>query len=92
MDSLMKKSNYVMTYFHPRDFDPDQPIISDLQIVRKFKSYYGLKRAFKKLNKLALDFEWMDLKKADTLVEWDNVKVIEIEKYSTPNPITFEYR
>jgi polysaccharide deacetylase family protein (PEP-CTERM system associated) len=85
---LIKKSNYVMTYFHPRDFDPDQPIISDLQVIRKFKSYYGLKGAFKKLNKLAVDFEWMDLRKADTLVEWDNVKVIEIEKYFHPTPTT----
>ena len=27
-----KKSDYVMTYFHPRDFDPDQPMIKELSI------------------------------------------------------------
>jgi len=75
---LMKKSNYVMTYFHPRDFDPQQPIISDLPIIRKFKSYYGLKGAFKKLNKMAREFEWMDLREADLLVEWDKVRVIQL--------------
>jgi polysaccharide deacetylase family protein (PEP-CTERM system associated) len=75
---LMKKSNYVMTYFHPRDFDPEQPIISDLPIIRKFKSYYGLKGAYKKLNKMAKEFEWMDLRNADALVEWDNVRVIQL--------------
>ena len=89
---LMKKSNYVMTYFHPRDFDPDQPIISDLQIIRKFKSYYGLKRAFKKLNKLATEFEWIDLRKADALVEWDNARVIQIDKYSISNAPTSRCR
>jgi polysaccharide deacetylase family protein (PEP-CTERM system associated) len=79
---LMKKSNYVMTYFHPRDFDPEQPIISDLNIIRKFKSYYGLKSAFEKLNKMAREFKWIDLREADALVEWDNVRVIKFEKYS----------
>ena len=79
---LMKKSNYVMTYFHPRDFDPEQPIIKDLPIIRKFKSYYGLRNAFKKLNKMAREFEWIDLRTADALIEWDNVKVIQFEKYS----------
>lgn len=79
---LMKKSNYVMTYFHPRDFDPEQPIISDLNIIRKFKSYYGLKSAFEKLNKMAREFKWIDLREADALVEWDNVRVIKFENYS----------
>ena len=32
INSLVKRSDYVMTYFHPRDFDKDQPIISDLSL------------------------------------------------------------
>jgi polysaccharide deacetylase family protein (PEP-CTERM system associated) len=79
--NFMKKSNYVMTYFHPRDFDPEQPIISDLPVIRKFKSYYGLKRAFKKLRKITKEFNWIDLRKADSLIDWENTKMIQLEKY-----------
>jgi polysaccharide deacetylase family protein (PEP-CTERM system associated) len=80
--NFMKRSNYVMAYFHPRDFDPDQPVISDLKIYRKFKSYYGLKSAFKKLNKMGKEFKWIDLRDADSLVEWDNAKVIKYNRHS----------
>ena len=79
---MIKESDYVMTYFHPRDFDPQQPIIRDLPIIRKFKSYYGLKRAFEKLTKIAEEFEWIDLRRADELVKWENSKVIQLDKFS----------
>jgi polysaccharide deacetylase family protein (PEP-CTERM system associated) len=57
---MMKKSEYVMTYFHPRDFDKKQPMIDDLSLVRKFKSYYGLGGAFDKLERLITDFVIFD--------------------------------
>lgn len=40
------KAPYLMTYFHPRDFDPEQPVIDSLPSMRKFKSYVGLAKAF----------------------------------------------
>ena len=49
--NMMNQSDYVMTYFHPRDFDIGQPIIKNLSISRRFKSYYGIKSSRKKLNK-----------------------------------------
>ena len=73
---LLKKSNYVMTYFHPRDFDPNQPIISDLSIFRKFKSYVGLKSSFKKLEKLISDFEFIDLNEADNIINWNEASIV----------------
>ena len=75
---MMKKSKYVMTYFHPRDFDKDQPIIKELSIIRKFKSYYGLKGAFEKLKRLIKDFEFIDLGEAIKRIDWDKVKKIQI--------------
>lgn len=39
-----------MTYFHPRDFDADQPIIPGLTKLRKFKAYVGITGAISKLN------------------------------------------
>lgn len=73
---MMKRSDYVMTYFHPRDFDPGQPMIDELSAVRKFKSYYGLGSAFDKLEKLISDFEFIDLNEAAGRVEWDQAKRI----------------
>jgi len=73
---MMKKSDYVMTYFHPRDFDPDQPIIEDLSSARRFKSYVGLNSAFDKLEKLITDFEFVDVNQADKTIVWNKQKII----------------
>ena len=75
---LMKQSEYIMTYFHPRDFDSDQPIISDLSAFRKFKSYYGLKGAFTKAGKLVNDFDFISLSHADKIMNWNNADVFEL--------------
>ena len=73
-----KKSKYIMTYFHPRDFDYNQPIIKDLSLFRKFKSYVGLKNSISKLNNWVRDFDFMDLRSADKLVNWEKAKVISL--------------
>jgi hypothetical protein len=71
-------SDYVMTYFHPRDFDPKQPVIEDLSLTRKFKSYVGLKSCFPKLNNWVNDFEFIDLKTADSNIDWNKAPLIKI--------------
>jgi len=75
---FMQKSNYVMTYFHPRDFDPNQPILDGCSRIRKFKSYYGLDKSFQKLEKLLNDFEFIDINQADKNINWNltNVKYL----------------
>lgn len=73
---MMKRSDYVMTYFHPRDFDPDQPIIQDLSIGRRFKSYVGLASSFEKLERLITDFEFVDVSQADKSIDWKKQKII----------------
>ena len=73
---MMSKSDYVMTYFHPRDFDTMQPLIKELSIARKFKSYYGISSAFQKLERLITDFDFVDIEQADNLIDWDNCKQI----------------
>ncbi|GHV74604.1 polysaccharide deacetylase [Spirochaetia bacterium] len=73
-----KKSSYVMTYFHPRDFDTGQPMIKNLPLIRKFKSYVGISGAYKKLNRFLNDFEFVDIDGADKLIDWENARVITI--------------
>jgi len=78
MKHFMKRSNYVMTYLHPRDFDAEQPMIEGLSRFRKFKSYVGIKGSLYKLDRLIEDFNFVDLKKADASIDWSKSKVIKI--------------
>ena len=71
-----KNSDYVMSYFHPRDFDINQPVIKDLTLIRKFKSYYGIKDCLKKLEFWTKDFDFIDLKAADMKTNWDEVDTV----------------
>lgn len=56
----VKNSNYCMTYFHPRDFDPSQPSIPGLSMRRRFRSYVGLGRSLAKFEKILSAADWDD--------------------------------
>ena len=73
-----ESSDYIMTYFHPRDFDPDQPMIKDLSIIRKFKSYVGLSNCMNKLEKWTDEFQFTDLEEADKSIDWSSVPIIKL--------------
>ena len=71
-------SSYIMSYFHPRDFDYNQPIIKNLSISRKFKSYVGLRSSYKKLDSWLSDFDFIDISQADNKICWDKIKHINL--------------
>lgn len=73
-----RRSPYFMGYFHPRDFDPEQPVIRELNTIRRFKSYYGLASAEEKLRRLIEDFEFTDLEGADASVDWGRAPVVSL--------------
>jgi len=73
-----KQTDYLMTYLHPRDFDPEQPVLANLSRLRKFKSYVGLKNSKKKFNKLLNDFEFVDIKTAVEMIDWNKVPEVKI--------------
>lgn len=73
------QSSYVMTYFHPRDFDYGQPMLPHLPLIRKFKSYYGLKGSFRKFEKWLNDFDTMSLLQADKKINWEEAKIISLQ-------------
>ena len=75
---LFRRADYCMTYFHPRDFDAQQPVIKGLSLRRKFKSYIGLKSAFAKLTKLLDDFEFTDVGTAAGTIEWEKAPVVHL--------------
>ena len=72
------QSNYVMTYFHPRDFDIHQPIVPGLSLPRRFKSYVGIKNCKPKLERLLSNFNFIDLNQADQKINWGHVPEIKL--------------
>jgi polysaccharide deacetylase family protein (PEP-CTERM system associated) len=73
-----KKDDYIMSYFHPRDFDSSQPVIESLSLTRKFKSYVGLKNSETKLKKWLTDFDFTDIRSVDKKINWDKVKIVNL--------------
>ena len=71
-----RRADYMMTYFHPRDFDADQPMVPNLSSVRRFKSYYGLGGAQRKLEALLDEFPFINLTEAEKAIEWNEVPVV----------------
>lgn len=82
--SLMRRSHYVMTYFHPRDFDPGQPLVAGLSPLRVFKSYHGLGGAEAKLERLISDFEFIDLRTAVARTDWSQARRVVLPAISLP--------
>ena len=76
--SWTNNSDYVMTYFHPRDFDYQQPIAPGLSLSRRFKSYVGLKQCQPKLEQWLKDFNFIDLETANQEINWDKVTVVRL--------------
>ena len=73
-----KKDDYIMSYFHPRDFDSSQPVIESLSLTRKFKSYVGLKNSETKLKKWLKDFDFTDIESANKKINWDKAKIVNL--------------
>lgn len=74
-----KNKSYLMTYFHPRDFDIGQPVIKSLPLMRKFKSYVGIKGAFKKFERLLNDYDFINVKMADEMINWNRAPRLNID-------------
>jgi len=76
--SLMGQDDYNMMYFHPRDFDNNQPIIKDLSLIRRFKSYYGLRGAYRKFERLLDSFDFVDVGQFVNETNWNDVERIHL--------------
>ena len=73
-----ESSDYMMTYFHPRDFDVDQPMVKGLPWKRKFKSYVGIRNNFRKWKRFLDDFDFVNVEEADQLTDWTKAKIINL--------------
>ncbi|MCB2195278.1 MAG: polysaccharide deacetylase family protein [Bacteroidetes bacterium] len=74
----LKRNSYSMTYFHPRDIDSMQPMLDGLSLIRRFKSYYGIKKALSKFKTMLNQFEFMSVSEADKIIDWKSKEIIEL--------------
>jgi len=74
----LKKSDYAITYLHMRDFDNEQPRFHYFTLERTFKSYYGLKGAFAKFERLLDDFVWTNVEIASDMIDWTQVPIVRL--------------
>ena len=75
---LTNRSEYVMTYFHPRDFDYTQPRIPIKNLIRKFKTYVGLKNSKKKFLNLLKRNQFVSISNYDNHFNWKNAKTLDL--------------
>ena len=74
-----KNDPYVLSYFHPSDFDPGQPQMPQLSRMRQFKNRVGLKGSYEKFKKYIQEFDFVDIETADESIDWNACKHIDID-------------
>ncbi|MEL4415890.1 polysaccharide deacetylase family protein [Shewanella algae] len=78
LKSAFANDDYIMTYFHPRDFDKQQPMVPNLSMARKFKSYVGINGAFDKLCTILDENDFVSLGNAVDHISWSDVEKVYI--------------
>lgn len=78
LKKLFHNSSYNMTYFHPRDFDSNQPMMKNLSSLRKFKSYYNLSSTEEKLDVILEMFNLIPISKYLATQNSQNLPVYKI--------------
>ncbi|MDA9878142.1 polysaccharide deacetylase family protein [Luminiphilus sp.] len=71
IDACIRKNSYNMTYFHPRDFEPAQPNIPGLGMLRTFKSSVGLSGAENKLKRVLDSHKFITVGEMIESVDWN---------------------
>ena len=74
--NLFERNAYNMAYFHARDFDPNQPVLPDLSLMRKLKSYYGLKSCWSKFETLLDNNDFMSLRQSEKTFNWHAAETV----------------
>jgi polysaccharide deacetylase family protein (PEP-CTERM system associated) len=78
LQRLWRRSGYTMTYFHPRDFEPEQKYLPGLGPLRRFKSYYGLREAEAKLRAILKEFTFETVASAEKQVDWADTPLVQL--------------
>ena len=74
LKTFAQNSDYVMSYFHPSDFDPGQPSMKHLSLLRRWKNEIKLEGAFKKFQKYTKELDFVNIAEADKLIDWSEAR------------------
>lgn len=77
--NLFQRNSYNMAYFHARDFDPKQPVLPNLSLKRKLKSYYGLRSCWSKFESLLDHNDFISLRQSENMFDWNAANTITIK-------------
>ena len=80
LKKMTAESDYVMSYFHPSDFDPGQPKMPQLSFMRQLKNRVALKGAFKKFKKYIDTFDFVNVEESAKCIDYKNCEVIDIQQ------------
>ena len=61
LQSMYKKNQYTMSYFHPHDYDPEKLIPSTCRNIARWRRTCGVKRMFCKFERLLNEFNFMSV-------------------------------
>lgn len=75
---LTSRQDYIMSYLHPSDFDPDQPKMDHLPLWNRWKNSVGLKGAYDKFSRYLSDFDFINVEVADKMIDWSDVPVVRL--------------
>lgn len=75
---LTSNQEYTMTYFHPSDFDPGQPDMPHLSSRQRIKNRIGLQSAYGKYLRYISDFDFVNIKQAEELIDWNKIPVVKL--------------
>ena len=75
----MTASGYVMSYFHPRDFDLHIHRKIKWNPYLKFKYRIGAKRAFDNMGRLSEENRWTSLRDSSQSVDWNMAEVMNLK-------------
>jgi polysaccharide deacetylase family protein (PEP-CTERM system associated) len=82
---LLKKwtanEKYVLTYFHPSDFDPEQPKMPQLSRMRQFKNRVCLKGAYSKFKRYLFDFNFYNMLDYNEKIDWNKQKIVNSKNF-----------
>lgn len=80
---LADQAEYMMTYFHIKDFDRKQPrkfrsFEGESALSRYIKNYYGLHGAFDKFTRLVKQYNFVSVEEAARTIDWNAAPIIRL--------------
>ncbi len=76
--NMARKSDYIMSYFHPSDFDPGQPKMPHLPLKRQLMNEVCLKGAFEKFKRYIKDNHFTTIESASKQIDWTKVNMLSL--------------